>query len=220
MNTQKVVSALVYRASIIRLNLYSGQGAFHRGGKREGGIFFFPIMHQQQDPNWHRVLGSFSRDKHPVSRPTPSKGNLPGPSIHRNTHARCLPNITKDPRDQHICPPAADLPPWPTTPPLLFFSRSFRFPWLPSLTCQWLSGTAETTVAALRKGYENSCWQMKNSCSVTIYLSIPASSSLFLSLSLCLSLFPSLFLDDAQMTHQSVQHIGLGLFCLWSVGEY
>lgn len=33
MNTQKV-SALVYRASIIRLNLYSGRGAFHMGGKR------------------------------------------------------------------------------------------------------------------------------------------------------------------------------------------
>ncbi|KAI9526819.1 hypothetical protein NQZ68_035569 [Dissostichus eleginoides] len=31
---------------------------------------------------------------------------------------------------------------------------------------------------------------------------------------LILSLFPSLFLDDAQMTHQSVQHMGLGLFCL------
>lgn len=182
-------------------------------GRGEGGIFFFPIMHQQQDPNWHRGLGSFSRDKHPVSCLTPSKGNLPGTSFHRNTHTPVVfSNKTKDPWDQHTRPSPRS---WPATvasdPTSSVFSRSFRFPWLPSLTCQWLSGTAETTVAALRKGYENSCWQMKNSCSVTIYLSIPASSSLSL---------PPLFLDDAQMTHQSVQHMGLGLFCLWSVGEY
>lgn len=177
MNTQRVVSALVYRASITRLNLYSGQGAFHRGGKKEGGIFFFPIMHQQQGLNWHGGLGSFFRDKHPVSCLTPSEGNLPGTSIHHNTHMPVVfSNITKGSRDQQIRPPAADLPPWPTTPPLLFFLL-LQIPWLPSLTCQWLSGVAETTVAALRKGYKNSCWQMKNSYSVTIYLSIPASSS-------------------------------------------
>lgn len=40
---KKVVSALNYTASIIRLNLYSGQGAFHRGGKTEGERYFsFP----------------------------------------------------------------------------------------------------------------------------------------------------------------------------------
>lgn len=122
MNTQKVVSALVYRASIISLNLYSGQGAFHEGGRREGGIFFFPIMHQQQDPNWHGGLGSFSRDKHPVSCLTPSSGNLPGASIHHSTHTPVVfSNITEDPRDRHFRPPAADPPPRPTTPPLLCF---------------------------------------------------------------------------------------------------
>lgn len=36
MNTQEVSSALVDRARIIRLNLYSGQGAFRRGGGRRG----------------------------------------------------------------------------------------------------------------------------------------------------------------------------------------
>lgn len=30
MNTPKVVSALIYRASVFHLDLYSGQGAFHR----------------------------------------------------------------------------------------------------------------------------------------------------------------------------------------------
>ena len=176
MNTQKVVSALVYRASIICLNLYSGQGAFHRGWKEEGGIFFFPIMHQQQDPNWHRGLGSFSRDKHPVSCLTPSKGNLPGASIHHSTHARCLLKHNQKTRETDTLVPAQLTCHHGQRPHLFCFPCSFRFPWLPSLTCQCLFGTAETTVAALRKGYENSCWQMKNSCSVTIYLSIPASS--------------------------------------------
>lgn len=65
-------------------------GCFSQGREKGGRDIFFPIMHQQQDPNWHRGLGSFSRDKHPVSRLSPSKGNLPGASIHHNTHARCL----------------------------------------------------------------------------------------------------------------------------------
>lgn len=47
MNTPKVVSALIYGASVFHLDLYSGQGAFHRVAEKEGGIFFFPIMHQQ-----------------------------------------------------------------------------------------------------------------------------------------------------------------------------
>lgn len=119
-------------------------------------------------------------------------------------------------RDQHICSPRHLTCHHGQGPHLFCFSRSFKFPWLPSLTFQWLSGTAETTVAALRKGYGSSCWQMKNACSVTIRLSIPASSSP----SRFLSLFPSHFLDDAQMTNQSVQHMGLRLLCLWSVGEY
>lgn len=175
-------------------------------GKREGGIFFFPIMHQQQDPNWHRGLGSFSRDKHPVSCLTPSKGNLPGTSIHRSTHARCLLEQNQRPqRPKHSSPRS-----WPATrandPTSSVFSRSFRFPWLPSLTCQWLSGTAETTVAAaLRKGYKNSCWQMKNSCSVTIYLSIPPASS-FPSHSLSFSL-SGWCTDDRPV---STAHMGLG----------
>lgn len=44
MNTQEVSSALVDRARIIRLNLYSGQGAFRRGGGRRGreGYLSFP----------------------------------------------------------------------------------------------------------------------------------------------------------------------------------
>lgn len=91
MNTHKIVSAFIYRPSVICQNLYSGQGAFHKRGEwKEGWIFFFPIMHQQQDPNWHRGLDSFSWDKHPVSCLTPSEGNLPGTSIHRSTHACVL----------------------------------------------------------------------------------------------------------------------------------
>lgn len=124
MNTQKVVSAFVYRARIICLNLYSGQGAFHRGGEREGGIFFFPIMHQQQDPNWHRGLGSFSRDKHPVSRLTPSQGNLPATTIHRNTHARCLLKHKRRPeRPTHSSPCS-----WPATTANELTSSGFHAP--------------------------------------------------------------------------------------------
>lgn len=127
MNTQEVSSALVYRARIIRLNLYSGQGAFRRGGEREGGISFFPIMHQQQDPNWHRGLGSFSRDKHPASCLTPSEGNLPAASIHHSTHARCVLKHNPGPkRATHSSPPAADLPPRPmNSPPPVFHAPSF-----------------------------------------------------------------------------------------------
>lgn len=67
-------------------------------------------------------------------------------------------------------------------------------------------------MAAPRKGYENSCGRMKNSYSVTLHLSIPA---LIPSCLLPVPLF--LLLDDAQMTHQSVQHMRLGIFVsgLW-----
>lgn len=47
MNTQEVSSALVDRAGIIRLNLYSGQGAFagEAGGGGEGGRDIFLSHH-------------------------------------------------------------------------------------------------------------------------------------------------------------------------------
>lgn len=44
-------------------------------------MFFFPIMHQQQDPNWHRGLGSFSRDKHPVSLQDKPAGGIQHASL-------------------------------------------------------------------------------------------------------------------------------------------
>lgn len=146
------------------------------GGKREGGIFFFPIMHQQQGPNWHRGLGSFSRDKHPVSCLTPSKGNLPVASIHHDTHARCLLKHDQRPKRETHSSPCS----WPATMANDPNSTVFCTP-LDSHGCQaWLANDSlalQKSAAALRKGYENSCWQMKNSCSVTIYLSIPASLS-------------------------------------------
>lgn len=133
MNTQEVSSALVDRVGLIRLNLYSGQGAFHRGG-REGGISFFPIMHQQQDPNWHRGLGSFSRDKCPAFRPDSLRGKpasgppFTAPVVSLRTRAgiprreqpptpHSLPQLTPD--------SAADPPPRLVvdSPPLLFFRR-------------------------------------------------------------------------------------------------
>lgn len=60
MNTQKVVSALVYRASIISLNLYSGQGAFHEGGRRKGGRDIFLSHHAPAaGPKLARRVGQF-----------------------------------------------------------------------------------------------------------------------------------------------------------------
>lgn len=136
MNTQEVSSALVDRAGIIRLNLYSGQGAFRRGGRevgREGGISFFPIMHQQQDPNWHRGLGSFSRDKCPAFRPDslrvkPASGPpFTAPVVCLRTRAGTPPREqpTPPPSPRLTPDPAADPPPRLVvdSPILLFFRR-------------------------------------------------------------------------------------------------
>lgn len=174
MNTQKVVPALIYRASIIRLNVYSGQGAFHRGGKREGEIFFsFPSCTSSRTQigteGWAVSPGISILSLAWLSLRETCQGH-PFTTTHM---ALVSPNITKDPRDQQIRPPAADLPPWPTTPPLLFFLSHSDSHGLASLTCQRLSRTVETTVATLRKGYENSYWQMKNVFTLTIYLSFP-----------------------------------------------
>lgn len=225
MNTQKVVSALVYRARIIRLNLYSGQGAFHRGGQREGGIFFFPIMHQQQDPNWHRGLGSFSRDKHPVSRLTPSKGNLPATSIHHNTHARCLLKRNQRPKR----PTHSSTCSWPATTASELTSSVFHAPsdshgcqtWRANDSMalqkpQWLPWEKVTKTAAGR-------WKIH---AVLPYIWVSPPHHLPLSFPLSFSCPPSLCLSFRlsfwmmHKWHQSVQHMGLGLFCLWSVGEF
>lgn len=95
-----------YRPCTSHLNLYSGQSAFRRRGKREGGLCFFPIMHQHRDPNWHRRLARFSRDKHPVSRLIPCKWNLPEASIHQNRHAGCqLKHYQRCENPTHQCLP-------------------------------------------------------------------------------------------------------------------
>lgn len=190
MNTQEVSSALVDRAGIIRLNLYSGQGAFHRGG-REGGISFFPIMHQQQDPNWHRGLGSFSRDKCPAFRPDSLRGKpASGPPF--TAPVVCLRTRAGIPRREQPPHPST---PSPDSPPTLQLTRRHGWWWTLLLCCfsaassfpaSWRPrGAVNGAVpqrprrrrGAPKKGYENSCRRMKNSCGVTVYLSIPDSSS-------------------------------------------
>lgn len=134
-------------------------------------------------------------------------------------------NITKDPRDQHIRPPAADLPPRPMNSPLLFFML-LQIPMAAKLDvpmalwhCRSHSGFPEKRLWKQLLADEKfmQCYHIFENPRLIIS---PSLSPLFFSPSLSPSLFPSLFLDDAQMTHQSVQHMGLGLFCLWSVGEF
>lgn len=183
-------------------------------GKMEGGIFFFPIMHRQQGPNWHRGLGSFSKDKHPVSCLTPSEGNLPETSIHHNTCVRCLLKHNQRPKR----PTHWSARGWPATVTNDPTSSIFCAPsdshgcqaWhangsLALLRPQWLPWEKVMKTAAGR-------WKI-HAVLPYIWVSPPHPQP-------PLSLFPSLFMDDAQMTHHSVQHMGLGLFSLWSVGEY
>lgn len=124
-------------------------------------------------------------------------------------------NITKDPREPRAGPPAADLPPQPNNPTSSAF---FTLPLIP------MAAKPDVPVAL---------WHCRSHCSCPekrLWKQLLADEKFMrcyhifeyprLIVSLSLSLCPSLFLGDAQMTHQSVQHMGLGLFCLWSVGEY
>ena len=174
MNTQKVVSALVYRPSIIHLNLYSGQGAFHRGGKKGGRDIFFLSHHAPATgPKLAQKVGQFLQGWEFCLLPDSLWGK-PARDTHstQHTHARCIlkykspPQKTRSPT--HSSPrsrpatvagdPTVSVPP-PDSPG--------RQAWHAN---DYLA-LQETTVAAPRKGYEHSCWRMKNSCSVTIYLS-------------------------------------------------
>lgn len=213
---KKVVSALNYTASIIRLNLYSGQGAFHRGGKTEGEIFFFPIMHLQQGPNWHRGLGSFSRDKHPVSCLTPSEGSQRHPFTTTRVSV-VFSNITKDPRGQRIGPPAADLSPWPTTPTCSVFFALLQIP------------------MAAKLDVPMSLWHRRDHCGcpekrlwkqlladekfMQCYHIFEYPRLLLNPVSLSLAFLPSLWMMH-RWHNSPYSAVGLGLFSLWSVGEY
>lgn len=69
MNSQKVAT---YAEEEVLRWIYIQVRFLIKGGGEEGGangIFLFPIMHPQQDPNWHWGLSSFSRDQHPASFP-------------------------------------------------------------------------------------------------------------------------------------------------------
>lgn len=104
MNTQEVSSALLDRARVIRLNLYSGQDAFRRVGRKEGWRdgerdIFFPIMHQQQGPNWHRGPASFSGDQYPASRPDSHRGETCQPSFTHTPVVRL--RVRRDPHHHH-----------------------------------------------------------------------------------------------------------------------
>lgn len=59
MNMQKVASAPIDSASIIHPNLYSGQVTFHKGRKREGGIFFLSHHAPVAGPELAQRVGQF-----------------------------------------------------------------------------------------------------------------------------------------------------------------
>lgn len=133
---------------------YSSESEFRSGyssqGIEKGGMFFFPIMHQQQDPNWHRGLDSFCRDKHPVSSPIlPLRQTCQGHPL-STTRFRHLPKRNQRPERQ--------------TPPfqawLTFCGQRCHLHRLTAAAKQDVSHSKGAT-AAQRKGYENSCWEMK-----------------------------------------------------------
>lgn len=114
MNTQEVSSALVDRAGIIRLNLYSGQGAFHRGGREGGkeGYLSFPSCTSSRTQ-----IGTEGWAVSPGISvlpfvPTPSEGNLPA-DLHSQRPLCVSEHEPGSPRESN--PPSPPLPP-PTHP--------------------------------------------------------------------------------------------------------
>lgn len=121
------------------------------------------------------------------SVPTPSEGNLPA-DLHSRRPLCVSEHEPGSPGESN--PPTPPLPPptlqltrhhgWWWTLLLCCFSAASSFPasWRPR-------GAVDGAVpqrprrcrGAPRKGYENSCRRMKNSCGITVYLSIPDSSS-------------------------------------------
>lgn len=159
MNTQEVSSALADRARIIRLNLYSGQGAFRRGGGGRGGgegaregYLSFPSCTSSRTQ-----IGTEGRAVSPgISIPPfarlPPRRTCQRTSIHAGTHAPvvCL-------RRRAGTPERATMPLPPPSAPTLQLTRDhawwtllvcspqcwFMFRELPASWCRRLGGTAD-----------------------------------------------------------------------------
>lgn len=116
------MSACSYTASIIGPKLYSGQGAFHRGGeKRREGYVSFPSCTSSRTQIGTKGWAVSPEISILSLASLPLREICQGASIQHNTHGRCFLKHNQRPwRPTHLSP-AADPPPPPMTPPLLFF---------------------------------------------------------------------------------------------------